>query len=55
MYFMAAILNIQNDHFAGVCANANIGFCILHALKIPKMYSFTNTPTFPTKIHNEPD
>ena len=52
---MAAILNIQNDRFPGVCASANIGFCILHALKIPKMYSFINTQEIPTKIHNEPD
>ena len=25
-YFMSAILNGQNDSFAGVCANANIHF-----------------------------
>jgi len=42
MYFMSAILNVRNDGFAGVCANGNIDFWIPHALKIPKMYSFTN-------------
>ena len=48
---MSAILIVQNDCFPGVCANANIGFWILHAPKIPKMYSFTNPLKFPTKIH----
>ena len=52
---MAAILNVQNDHFAGVCANANIDFWILHTPKIQKMYSFNFPRKFPTKIHNEPD
>ena len=52
---MSAILNGPNDSFAFVCANANIGFWILHAPRIPKMYSFTNPQKFPTKVHDEPD
>ena len=46
IYFMVAILKIQNDGHAGVCANANIDFRILHALMIPKMYRFVNLQKF---------
>ena len=42
MYFMMAILKIQHGGHAGVCANANIEFLILHTLMIPKMYRFAN-------------
>jgi len=35
MYFMAAILKIQNGGLSGVGANANINFWIPHALVIP--------------------
>ena len=52
---MSAILNVQNDSFPGVCANGNIDFWILHALKIPKIYSITNPPKMSMNKHNEPD
>ena len=51
MYFMAAILKVQNGGHAGVYANANIDFRILHALMIPKMYRFANLPKFWTKLY----
>jgi len=46
MYFMAAILKIQNSGLNGVGANANINFWIPHALMIPKMYRFANLQKF---------
>ena len=46
MYFMAAILKIQNGRLNGVCANANINFWIFYVLMIPKMYSFANLQKF---------
>ena len=55
MYFMTAIMKIQNGGHAGVYANANINFWILHALMIPKMCSFANLQKFWTIKHSEPD
>ena len=42
MYFLAAILNVQNGSLAGVCANGNKDFWIPHGLRILKMYSLSN-------------
>ena len=51
MYFIVAILKIQYGGYAGVCANANIGFRTLHALTIPKMYSCANLQKKITKVY----
>ena len=51
MYFMVAILKIQNGGHAGVCANDNIDFRILHALMILKMYRFANLQKVWTKLY----
>jgi len=46
MYFMTAILKIQNGGFNGFNANANIDFLIPHNLTVPKMYRFANLQKF---------
>ena len=45
LYFMVAILKIENGGHAGDYANANINPWIPHALKIIFFYSFANIQT----------
>jgi hypothetical protein len=52
---MGAILKIQNGRHNDIEKNGNIGFHTQYILTFPKIYSFTNPPKTPTKLHSEPD
>ena len=39
---LASIFKFKSADLAGICANVNINFQILHALSFPKMYRFAN-------------
>jgi hypothetical protein len=54
-FVMAAILKIQNGRHNDIEKNGNTGFHTQHILTFPKIYSFTNPPKTPTKLHSEPD
>jgi hypothetical protein len=52
---MAAILKIKNGRHNDIEKNGNIGFHTQYILTFQKIYSFTNPPKKPTKLHSEPD
>ena len=42
LHFMGCLFQAKIDYHAGICANVNIDFQILHVPSIPKMYRFAN-------------
>jgi hypothetical protein len=46
---------IFNGRHNDIEKNGNIGFHTQYILTFPKIYSFTNPPKTPTKLHSEPD